>query len=156
MLAEEIFFGLWSKPNFRDKRTNEPIDAWPVHGWNHDVLIGGLYPGQRPEWEYGLHGLTLELAFPVTMANGMLKRVRALFDEELGRGVVMTSTYRSGINIKCELCAVPKMVLVVVDMGGQLERPTLTCSARGRTTRRMAPTGARGPSCLTFRRFGPM
>ncbi|KAK1833118.1 hypothetical protein QBC39DRAFT_390156 [Podospora conica] len=100
MLAEEIFFGLWSKPNFRDKRTNAHIDAWPVYGWNYDVLIGGLYPDQRPEWEYGLHGLTLELAFPVTMANSMLKRVRGLFDEELRRGVVMTSTYRSGINIK--------------------------------------------------------
>ncbi|KAK0749380.1 hypothetical protein B0T18DRAFT_436927 [Schizothecium vesticola] len=100
MLAEEIFFGLWSKPNFRDKRTNEHLEAWPVYGWNYDVLIGGLYPDQKPEWEYGLHGLTLELAFPVTMANRMLKRVRALFDEELRKGIVMTSTYRSGINIK--------------------------------------------------------
>ncbi|KAL2183219.1 FAD-binding domain-containing protein [Thermothelomyces heterothallicus CBS 203.75] len=100
MLAEEIFFGLWSKPNFREKKTNEAIDEWPVYGWNYDVLIGGLYPDQKPEWEYGLAGYTLELAFPVTMANQMLKRVRQLFDDELKKGIVMTSTYRSGINIK--------------------------------------------------------
>jgi L-gulonolactone oxidase len=55
---------------------------------------------QKPEWDYGLHGYTLELAFPVTMANKMLKRVRAAFDAEAKRGVIMTSTYRSGINIK--------------------------------------------------------
>lgn len=30
----------------------------------------------------------------------MLKRVRRAFDAEAARGVVMTSTYRSGINIK--------------------------------------------------------
>lgn len=102
MLAEEIFFGLWSKPNFREKTTNEEIKEWPVYGWNYDVLIGGLYPDQKPEWDYGLAGYTLELAFPVTMANKMLKRVRQLFDDELKKGIVMTSTYRSGINIKCE------------------------------------------------------
>ncbi|KAL2198564.1 hypothetical protein P885DRAFT_67732 [Corynascus similis CBS 632.67] len=100
MLAEEIFFGLWSKPNFREKTTNEEIKEWPVYGWNYDVLIGGLYPDQKPEWDYGLAGYTLELAFPVTMANKMLKRVRQLFDDELKKGIVMTSTYRSGINIK--------------------------------------------------------
>ncbi|KAK4102247.1 FAD/FMN-containing dehydrogenase [Parathielavia hyrcaniae] len=100
MLAEEIFFGQWSKPNFREKTTNEEIEEWPVYGWNHDVLIGGLYPDQKAEWEYGLAAHTLELAFPVTMANQMLKRVRQLFDDELRRGFVMTSTYRSGINIK--------------------------------------------------------
>ncbi|KAL2149804.1 hypothetical protein VTH82DRAFT_7480 [Thermothelomyces myriococcoides] len=100
MLAEEIFFGLWSKPNFREKKTNEAIEEWPVYGWNYDVLIGGLYPDQKAEWEYGLAGYTLELAFPVTMANRMLKRVRELFDDELKKGIVMTSTYRSGINIK--------------------------------------------------------
>jgi len=55
---------------------------------------------QLPEWDYNLHGLTLELAFPVTMANKMLQRVRQLFDAELAKGIVMTSTYRSGINIK--------------------------------------------------------
>ena len=101
MLAEEILFGIWEKPNFRVKTTNVEIESWPVYGWNYDVLIGGLYPDQQPEWEFGLHGLTLELAFPVTMANQMLKRVRSLFDAELAKGIVMTSTYRSGINIKC-------------------------------------------------------
>jgi len=101
MLAEEIFFGIWSKPNFREKTTNQHVESWPVYGWNYDVLIGGLYPDQQPEWDYNLRGLTLELAFPVTMANQMLKRVRSLFDEELKKGIVMTSTYRSGINIKC-------------------------------------------------------
>ncbi|KAK3394400.1 hypothetical protein B0H63DRAFT_498996 [Podospora didyma] len=100
MLAEEIFFGLWSKPNFHEKTNNTEIAEWPVYGWNYDVLIGGLYPDQLPEWDYDLHGLTLELAFPVTMANQMLKRVRKLFDAELAKGIVMTSTYRSGINIK--------------------------------------------------------
>ncbi|KAK0655867.1 hypothetical protein B0T16DRAFT_424559 [Cercophora newfieldiana] len=100
MLAEEIFFGLWSKPNFREKTNNTEIHSWPVYGWNYDVLIGGLYPDQKPEWDYKLAGLTLELAFPVTMANQMLKRVRSLFDAELSKGIVMTSTYRSGINIK--------------------------------------------------------
>ncbi|KAK4137021.1 FAD-binding domain-containing protein [Trichocladium antarcticum] len=100
MLAEEIFFGLWSKPNFREKTTNKDIEHWPVYGWNYDVLIGGLYPDQKAEWDYGLRGYTMELAFPVTMANKMLKRVRQLFDAELKKGIVMTSTYRSGINIK--------------------------------------------------------
>ncbi|KAJ4298661.1 hypothetical protein N0V88_003692 [Collariella sp. IMI 366227] len=100
MLAEEIFFGQWSEPNFREKTTNEEIKEWPVYGWNYDVLIGGLYPDQKAEWEYGLAGYTLELAFPVTMANNMLKRVRQLFDDEIKKGIFMTSTYRSGINIK--------------------------------------------------------
>jgi hypothetical protein len=104
MLAEEIFFGLWSKPNFREKTTNEEIKEWPVYGWNYDVLIGGLYEGQKAEWEYNLQGYTMELAFPVTLANKMLKRVRQLFDDELKKGIIMTSTYRSGINIKCEFC----------------------------------------------------
>jgi L-gulonolactone oxidase len=72
-----------------------------VFGWNYDVLIGGLYPNQKTEWDYGLHGATLELAFPVTQANAMLKRVRKFFDDEkTERGITMTSTYRSGINIK--------------------------------------------------------
>ncbi|TPX10662.1 uncharacterized protein E0L32_008396 [Thyridium curvatum] len=100
MAAETLFFGLWSLPNFHDKKTDKAILKWPVYGWNYDVLIGGLYPNQKPEWDYGLHGYTLELAFPVTMANDMLKRVRSLFDAELKKGIVMTSTYRSGINIK--------------------------------------------------------
>jgi len=101
MLMETIFFGIWSKPNFREKTTNEEIKTWPVYGWNYDVLIGGLYSDQQPEWDYNLHGMTLELAFPVTQANAMLKRVRQLFDAEWNkRGIIMTSTYRSGINIK--------------------------------------------------------
>jgi hypothetical protein len=101
MLAEEIFFGQWERPNFRDKNTWEPITTWPVYGWNYDVLIGGLYPDQRPNWEYGLRAYTLELAFPMTRANEMLRRVRELFDREAWPGLkIMTSTYRSGINIK--------------------------------------------------------
>lgn len=102
MLMEEIFFGQWEKPNFREKTTNKAIDKWPVYGWNYDVLIGGLYPDQKAQWDYGLRAYTLELAFPVTMANAVLKRARGLFDEELKRGIIMTSTYRSGINIKCK------------------------------------------------------
>ncbi|KAH8886762.1 FAD-binding domain-containing protein [Thozetella sp. PMI_491] len=100
MLAETIFFGLWSSPNFHEKTTDAAITTWPVYGYAYDVLIGGLYPNQLPEWDYNLHGMTLELAFPVTIANQMLKRVRALFDAELAKGIVMTATYRSGINIK--------------------------------------------------------
>ncbi|KAH7362200.1 hypothetical protein B0T11DRAFT_280373 [Plectosphaerella cucumerina] len=101
MLAEEIFFGQWERPNFRDKNTWEPITTWPVYGWNYDVLIGGLYPDQRPNWEYGLRAYTLELAFPMTRANEMLRRVRELFDREAWPGLkIMSSTYRSGINIK--------------------------------------------------------
>ncbi|KAH7312516.1 hypothetical protein B0I35DRAFT_488155 [Stachybotrys elegans] len=99
-LAEEIFFGQWEAPNFRDKRTNEPIKEFPVYGWNYDVLIGGLYPDQKPVWEYGLKGYTLELAFPMTRANEMLKRVRGLFDAEAKKLRFMSATYRSGINIK--------------------------------------------------------
>ncbi|KAL5083602.1 hypothetical protein Trisim1_001295 [Trichoderma cf. simile WF8] len=100
LAAEGIFFGLWEKPNFHDKVTDEAITEWPVYGWNYDVLIGGLYPGQKPEWEYGLKGYTLELAFPVTRANEVLKRIRALFDAEEAKWMPMASTYRSGINIK--------------------------------------------------------
>jgi hypothetical protein len=66
------------------------------------VLIGGLYPGYGTEWDFGLRGYTLELAFPVTIANAVLKRVRAAFDIEAEKwpSIIMTSTYRSGINIK--------------------------------------------------------
>ncbi|KAH8662108.1 FAD/FMN-containing dehydrogenase [Xylariales sp. PMI_506] len=100
-LAESLFYAIWSSPNFHDKTTNLPIVLWPVYGWNYDVLIGGLYPGEGTEWDYGLHAETLELAFPVTQANAMLKRVRQAFDDELtDNGITMTSTYRSGINIK--------------------------------------------------------
>jgi L-gulonolactone oxidase len=99
-LAEEIFFGMWEKPNFREKSNDTAIDKWPVYGWNYDVLIGGLYPGQKPLWDYGLEGYTLELAFPVTRANEMLKRVRKMFDDEAKKLRIMAATYRSGINIK--------------------------------------------------------
>lgn len=34
------------------------------------------------------------------MANDVLKRVRKAFDNEAKKLIVMTSTYRSGINIK--------------------------------------------------------
>ncbi|KAG8167854.1 hypothetical protein KVR01_003543 [Diaporthe batatas] len=101
MLAEEIFFGIWEKPNFHTKDTNEELTTWPVTGYNYDVLIGGLYPDQKAEWDYNLRGYTLELAFPVPLANKMLKRVRELFDAQWKEKlIVMTSTYRSGINIK--------------------------------------------------------
>jgi hypothetical protein len=100
MLAETIFFGIWSSPNFHEKTTDTAITSWPVYGWNYDVLIGGLYPNLLPEWDYDLHAYTLELAVPVTLANKLLQRVRELFDAELANGIVMTSTYRSGINIK--------------------------------------------------------
>ncbi|KAF8073381.1 hypothetical protein FPV67DRAFT_1477585 [Lyophyllum atratum] len=98
--TEGIFYGLWSAPNFHDKPTNLPLLFWPVYGYAYDVLIGGLYPDQKPEWEYGLHGKTLELAVPMTEANALLKRVRQLFDQAAEDGKAVTSTYRSGINIK--------------------------------------------------------
>lgn len=99
-LMEEIFFGLWEAPNFHEKSTDEEITEWPVYGYNYDVLIGGLYPDQKPVWDYDLRVYTLELAFPIPRANEMLKRVRELFDAEKKKGLIMTSTYRSGINIK--------------------------------------------------------
>jgi L-gulonolactone oxidase len=99
--AESLFFSLWSAPNFHDKVSNAPILTWPVYGWNYDVLIGGLYPGYETEWDGGLHGYTFEMAFPVTMANKVLQRIRQLFDNEKEvNGKTITSTYRSGINIK--------------------------------------------------------
>ena len=99
-LAETTFFSLWSLPKFHEKTTDTAILTWPVYGWNYDVLIGGLYPGTQTEWDYDLHGYTLELAFPVTQANAVLQRVRKAFDDEAANGTIMTSTYRSGINIK--------------------------------------------------------
>ena len=54
----------------------------------------------RAEWDYNLREYTMELAVPVTQANALLKRVRALFDASAKKGLIMTSTYRSGINIK--------------------------------------------------------
>ncbi|KAF5374157.1 hypothetical protein D9615_008869 [Tricholomella constricta] len=99
-ITEGIFYALWRTPNFHDKKTNLPLLSWPVHGYAYDVLIGGLYPDQKPEWEYNLRGKTLELAVPVTQANALLKRVRQLFDQAAKDGKPVTSTYRSGINIK--------------------------------------------------------
>ncbi|KAJ2986931.1 hypothetical protein NUW58_g4795 [Xylaria curta] len=99
-LFETTAFELWSAPNFKERTTWQDITTWPVYGWNFDILIGGLYPDQKPEWELGLHSYTLELAFPVVIANQVLKRVRTAFDAEARTGRTMAATYRSGINIK--------------------------------------------------------
>ncbi|THU82670.1 FAD-binding domain-containing protein [Dendrothele bispora CBS 962.96] len=99
-ISEGVFFGLWSAPNFHDKLTDFPLLTWPVTGFSYDVLIGGLYPNQLPEWDYDLHGKTLELAVPVTQGSALLKRVRELIDLAAADGKPVTSTYRSGINIK--------------------------------------------------------
>ncbi|TRM63213.1 hypothetical protein BD626DRAFT_495895 [Schizophyllum amplum] len=98
--TESLFFSIWSAPNFHDKNSDIPALFWPVNGWSYDSLIGGLYPDTKPEWDYNLRGKTLELAFPVTQANAMLTRIRELFDASEADGHLMTSTYRSGINIK--------------------------------------------------------
>ncbi|KAH7394460.1 hypothetical protein BKA66DRAFT_301020 [Pyrenochaeta sp. MPI-SDFR-AT-0127] len=104
--AESLFFGLWSLPNFRTKGSGLPILFFPVYGWSHDVLIGGLYNDTlfekfKTQWDFGMRGLTLELAFPMTRANEVLQRVRKAFDDEKAiYNITMTSTYRSGINIK--------------------------------------------------------
>ncbi|KAL1734490.1 hypothetical protein EV714DRAFT_244887 [Schizophyllum commune] len=98
--TESLFFSIWSAPNFHDKNSDIAALFWPVNGWSYDSLIGGLYPNTKPEWDYNLRGKTLELAFPVTQANAMLQRIRELFDESEEDGHLMTSTYRSGINIK--------------------------------------------------------
>ncbi|KIM31564.1 hypothetical protein M408DRAFT_261783, partial [Serendipita vermifera MAFF 305830] len=86
--------------NVPDNSTGLPIVLWPTTGYAYPVLIGGLYPDQKPEWEMNLHGYTLELAFPIPIANQVLKRIRALFDESEAQGFPMTSSYRSGINLK--------------------------------------------------------
>lgn len=100
-LAENIFFAIWEKPNFHTSDTDETLTEWPVTGYNYDVLIGGLWPDQKTEWDADLHGYTMELAFPVTQANQMLLRARELFDAQLKENwITMTATYRSGINIK--------------------------------------------------------
>ncbi|KAK7045771.1 hypothetical protein VNI00_007172 [Paramarasmius palmivorus] len=83
-ITEGIFYGLWSLPNFRDKNTNLPLLTWPVYGFAYDVLIGGLW-----------NSLSLS-----RQANALLKRVRELFDQAAKDGKPVTSTYRSGINIK--------------------------------------------------------
>lgn len=100
-IAEDIFFDIWESPNFHTSDTDETLTEWPVTGYNYDVLIGGLWPGQQTEWDDDLHGYTMELAFPVTQANAMLKRTRELFDAQYTEHLInMTATYRSGINIK--------------------------------------------------------
>lgn len=84
-----------SEPHFSAaKTTDRALLTWPVYGYAYDVLIGGLYPGQRPEWDYDLHGKTLELAVPVTQANALLRRVRELLDEAAADGKPVTTTYR--------------------------------------------------------------
>lgn len=97
-IAEDIFFDIWTSPNFHTSDTDETLTEWPVTGYHYDVLIGGQWPGEQTEWDDGLHGYTMELAFPVTMANDMLKRVRELFDAQYTEYLInMTATYRSGI-----------------------------------------------------------
>ncbi|KDR77589.1 hypothetical protein GALMADRAFT_95293 [Galerina marginata CBS 339.88] len=93
-ITEGIFYALWRAPNFHDKKTDLPLLSWPVYGYAYDVLIGGLYPNTKTEWDYGLRGLTFEVAVPVTQANKLLKRVRQLFDEAAAEGKAVTSTYR--------------------------------------------------------------
>lgn len=100
-VAEAVFFDIWDKPNFHASDTDAALTEWPVTGYNYDVLIGGLWPGQSTEWDENLHAYTMELAFPVTIANDMLRRTRELFDAQFTQYLInMTSTYRSGINIK--------------------------------------------------------
>ncbi|KAH8822612.1 hypothetical protein DL96DRAFT_1698141 [Flagelloscypha sp. PMI_526] len=98
--AETIFYGLWSSPNFHNKQTDTAILFWPTYGWAYDVLIGGLYPNTKTEWDHDMHGMTLELAVPIPQATALLKRVRQKFDEAWDSGHGVTTTYRSGINIK--------------------------------------------------------
>ncbi|KAJ3248231.1 hypothetical protein HK104_007736 [Borealophlyctis nickersoniae] len=100
MAFEKIAFDRWEKPNFRDKKTNKPLETWPVVGWNYDVLIGGLYPNTKPLWDLGTDGYTFELAVPITHATALLKRVRQLFDIEALHLKPFAATYVSGINIK--------------------------------------------------------
>ncbi|KAJ7149432.1 hypothetical protein C8R43DRAFT_1007086 [Mycena crocata] len=98
--SADLFYALWAAPNFHETTFNLPLFSWPVVGHAYEVLIGGLYPNTKPEWEYNLHGKTLELAIPIPLANAALKRVRELFDQTAAEGKAVTSTYRSGINIK--------------------------------------------------------
>lgn len=87
-----------------DKNTNIQPLSWPVTGYAYDVLIGGPFKDQKPEWDYGLHGYTLELAVPVNQGAKLLRRVRQLFDQAAKDGKPVTATYRSGINIKVRAC----------------------------------------------------
>ncbi|KAF7357118.1 Fad fmn-containing dehydrogenase [Mycena sanguinolenta] len=98
--SADTFYAIWSAPNFHETTFNLPLLSWPVVGHAYDVLIGGLYPNELPEWDYDLHGHTLELAVPVDMGPALLRRVRELLDESAADGKAVTSTYRSGINIK--------------------------------------------------------
>ncbi|KAJ6540523.1 hypothetical protein B0H19DRAFT_1077929 [Mycena capillaripes] len=98
--SADTFYALWSAPNFHETTFNLPLLSWPVVGHAFDVLIGGLYPGELPEWDYNLHGHTLELAVPVGQGPALLRRVRELLDQSAADGTAVTSTYRSGINIK--------------------------------------------------------
>ncbi|KAJ6479535.1 hypothetical protein C8R47DRAFT_1219084 [Mycena vitilis] len=98
--SADTFYAIWSAPNFHETTFNLPLLSWPVVGHAYDVLIGGLYPNELPEWDYDLHGHTLELAVPVDMGPALLRRVRELLDQSAADGMAVTSTYRSGINIK--------------------------------------------------------
>ncbi|KAJ7907133.1 hypothetical protein B0H13DRAFT_2233495 [Mycena leptocephala] len=98
--SADTFYALWAAPNFHETTFNLPLLSWPVVGHAYDVLIGGLYPNTLPEWDYDLHGHTLEFAVPVGMGPALLRRVRELFDQSAADGMAVTSTYRSGINIK--------------------------------------------------------
>ncbi|KAI8999246.1 hypothetical protein BC832DRAFT_217410 [Gaertneriomyces semiglobifer] len=100
MAFESIAFKRWESPNFRNKTTNQDMKAFPVIGWNYDVLIGGLYPGEKPLWEYGLDGYTFEVAVPMTQSNRLLQRIRQLMDDEARKLRPFAATYVSGINIK--------------------------------------------------------
>ncbi|KAJ3195491.1 hypothetical protein HDU67_004350, partial [Dinochytrium kinnereticum] len=57
-IAEDIFAGLFKKPNFRSKKDDSEYEEYPVFGYSYDVLIGGLYKGQKTEWDEGLSGYT--------------------------------------------------------------------------------------------------
>ncbi|KAJ3106478.1 hypothetical protein HDU97_006264 [Phlyctochytrium planicorne] len=101
-IAEDIFAEIFKKPNFKNKVTDESYDSYPVSGFSYDVLIGGLYKGQKIEWELGLTGYTFEIAVPLRKANALLQRVRSLFElsKQPGQGGEVCDTYRTGIAIK--------------------------------------------------------
>ncbi|KAJ6603491.1 hypothetical protein DFH09DRAFT_1242778 [Mycena vulgaris] len=77
-ITEDIFYAIWTAPNFREKSLNLPLLSWPL-----------------PEWDYNLHGKTLELAVPIPLANQFFKRVRQLFDQAAAEGMPVIATYRS-------------------------------------------------------------
>lgn len=94
------------------------------------MLIGGLYPNQKPEWDYGLHGKTLELAVPITQANALLKRVRELLDQSKADGKAVTATYRSGINIKVRLLLMSGGSMAVTEIVDSLGSRLIACLGR--------------------------